>query len=67
MTLPLISGRQESPWRLALVIAGTVAFCIALDGVVASDGLDGLVRAILDGGLCLAGFAVLGRWLGLRA
>ena len=59
-------GVDADPWQLALVIAGGVAFCIALAGVVQSDPLDGLVRALGDGSLCLAGFAVLGRPLGLR-
>jgi hypothetical protein len=60
-------GIDASPWHLAVVIAAGVAFCIALAGFAQSDPLDGLVRATGDGLLCLAGFAVLGRPLGLRA
>jgi len=60
-------GIGASPWRLAFVIAGAVALCIAFAGVVQSDPFDGLARALADGSLCLAGFAVLGRPLGLRA
>lgn len=60
-------GVAEDPWRLALWIAGAVAVCIALAGIVQADPIDGLVRAVGDGTLCLAGFAVLGRPLGLRA
>lgn len=60
-------GVAEDPWRIAIVIAGAVAFCIAAAGVVQSDPLDGLVRAVGDGTLCLAGFALLGRPLGLRS
>lgn len=60
-------GLAAGPWRLALLIAGAVALCIALAGVVQSDPLDGLVRAAGDGALCLAGFALLGRPLGLRS
>lgn len=59
-------GRTESPWRLALLIAGAVALCIAAAGVVQDDPFDGLLRAVLDGLACLGGFAVLGRFLGLR-
>lgn len=60
-------GVARDPWKLALWIAGAVALCIAAAGVVQADPFDGLVRAVGDGALCLAGFAVLGRPLGLRA
>jgi hypothetical protein len=60
-------GVPADPWRLALLTAGLVTLCIAAAGVVQGDPIDGLVRALGDGGLCLAGFAVLGRPLGLRA
>lgn len=60
-------GIAEDPWRLAFLIAGAVAVCIAVAGVVQSDPFDGLVRALADGTFCLAGFALLGRPLGLRA
>lgn len=53
------------PWVLAGVVAGGVALAITLAGVAASDGYDGALRGIVDGLLCLAGFATLGRWLGL--
>jgi hypothetical protein len=59
-------GLHADPWRLALWIAGALALCIALAGVVQADPIDGLVRAVGDGVLCLAGFALLGRPLGLR-
>ncbi len=59
-------GIDADPWRLALCVAGALAFCIALAGIVQADPIDGLVRAIGDGLLCLAGFALLGRQLGLR-
>jgi hypothetical protein len=53
-------------WRLPLAIAGLVVLCIALAGAVQDDPFDGLARALLDGLACLAGFALLGRFLGLR-
>ncbi len=59
-------GVTASPWRIAVVVAGAVALCIALAGVAQSDPIDGLARGVADGLLCLAGFALLGRWLGLR-
>lgn len=65
-TLATDLGRSESPWRLALLIAGAVALCIAVAGAVQADGIDGAVRGLADGLLCLGGFAALGRFLGLR-
>lgn len=53
------------PWRLALLIAAGVAVAIALAGVAASDPFDGIARGLADGLACLAGFATLGRYLGL--
>ena len=60
-------GIAADPWRIALWIAGAVALCIAAAGIVQADPFDGLLRAVFDGGLCLTGFALLGRPLGLRA
>lgn len=59
-------GVTTGAWNLALVIAAGVAVCIALGGVVQSDPIDGAVRGMADGLLCLVGFAALGRPLGLR-
>jgi hypothetical protein len=59
-------GLAVAPWRLAVTIAGAVALCIAIAGVLQADPIDGLVRALGDGLLCLGGFALLGRPLGLR-
>lgn len=59
-------GIDADPWRLAFAIAGAVALCIALAGVVQADPIDGLARGLADGLLCLGGFALLGRPLGLR-
>ncbi|MHB8469430.1 MAG: hypothetical protein ACYDCH_06710 [Gaiellaceae bacterium] len=64
---PLVPARlRGKPWRIALVIAGLVALCIAADGVLGNDPFDGLARAILDGGACLAGYGIFGRFFGLR-
>jgi len=35
-------------------------------GIVVSDGYDGALRAMAEVAACLAGFALLGRYLGLR-
>ena len=53
------------PWRLAVVVAAGVAVAITVVAVPAQDAIDGAVRGILDALLCLAGFATLGRYLGL--
>jgi len=58
---------RGDPWRLALSIAALVALCIAVAGVAQGDPFDGLARALADALACLAGFLLLGRWLGLRA
>jgi hypothetical protein len=58
---------RGGPWRIAVSIAALVALCIALAGIVQGDPFDGLARALTDALACLAGFLLLGRWLGLRA
>jgi hypothetical protein len=65
---PLVPGRLRGhAWRLALLVAGAVALAVALAGVVQSDPIDGAARGLAEGLACLAGFAGLGRFLGLRA
>lgn len=59
-------GIDVGPWRIALVVAFGVALCIAVAGLVQSDPIDGALRGLGDGLLCLAGFGLLGRPLGLR-
>lgn len=54
------------PWTLALVVASGIAVMLATAGIVQGDPYDGTLRGIADGLACLAGFAVLGRYLGLR-
>lgn len=61
------SPLRGRPWILALAVAATVAVAITIGGVVQSDGYDGALRGLADGLACLAGFALLGRYLGLRA
>jgi hypothetical protein len=61
---PQLQGR---PWALALATAGIVVVLIAAAGVVQADPYDGLLRGLADGVACLAGFGLLGRFLGLRA
>jgi hypothetical protein len=56
-----------TPWRVALCLSGVIVIVLALTGVAADDPYDGLARGIADAGASLAGFALLGRYLGLRA
>jgi hypothetical protein len=53
------------PWRPALLIAAGVGVAVALAGVVGSDPYDGIARGLVDAAACLAGFALLGRFLGM--
>jgi hypothetical protein len=54
------------PWRLAAAVALAVGAAVWLAGIVQGDPIDGLVRGIFEAAACLAGFAALGRYLGLR-
>jgi hypothetical protein len=54
------------PWAFAIIVAVGVALAVTLAGVVGSDGYDGAVRGLAEALACLAGFATLGRYLGLR-
>lgn len=62
---PLASLCGESPWVFACVFATAVGVVIALVGVSASDPFDGIARGLADALACLAGFALLGPFLGL--
>jgi hypothetical protein len=61
-----IRDPRVTPWRIAAVLSVAILVVVALAGVVADDPYDGIARGLLDGAACLAGFAVLGRYLGLR-
>jgi len=52
--------------RLAFVIGAGLAIAMALIGVAADDPYDGILRGVLEGGAFLGGYAVLGRYLGIR-
>jgi uncharacterized membrane protein len=58
--------RSLTPTRIALLLALGIAVLLSAQGVIVDDPYDGAARGILDGAACLAGFAVLGRYLGLR-
>jgi hypothetical protein len=63
----LPNSLRDKPWSFALLVAGAVALVIAIAGVLQADPFDGALRGIADGSACLLGFALLGRYLGLRA
>ena len=54
------------PWRFACVVAVGVGSLVWLAGLVQGDPIDGFIRGVFEGLACLGGFAVLGRYLGLR-
>jgi len=64
--LGLVRYRAE-PWRFAVRVAVLVGVAVWLAGIVGADPIDGLARGVFEGLACLAGFGVLGRYLGLRA
>ncbi len=58
---------QGRPWLFAAVVAIAVAVLIVAAGVVQDDPFDGALRGVADGLACMTGFALLGRYLGLRS
>jgi hypothetical protein len=59
-------GFRLEPWRFAWLVALGVGLAVWLAGISQGDPIDGLLRGVLEGLACLGGFAVLGRYLGLR-
>ncbi len=59
-----ITGRSVN--RLAFFIAAVLATVTALAGAVAHDPYDGILRGLLESGVFLGGYAVLGRYLAIR-
>jgi hypothetical protein len=67
LTLDLgVQRTPLTPERIALAISGAIALIMVVIGIRSSDPLAGLVRGLLDAALCMIGFAILGRYLGLR-
>jgi hypothetical protein len=58
---------RDRPWRFALLVAVALAVAITVAGVAQHDPYDGALRGLADGLACLGGYAVFGRYLGLRA
>jgi hypothetical protein len=62
VTPPSLLGH---PWLIALLVAGGLWLVIAAAGVIQSDPYDGILRGLAEATACLAGFALLGPFLGL--
>jgi hypothetical protein len=57
---------RTSPWRFARRVALAVALVVWLQAAVQGDPLDGLVIGLYEAVACMAGYAVLGKYLRLR-
>jgi hypothetical protein len=55
-----------TPVRCALLLAAAIVVVAGVQGVVVDDPYDGIARGLADALACLGGFAILGRYLGLR-
>jgi hypothetical protein len=56
----------DDPWRFARLVAVAIGSLVWLAGLVQGDPIDGFIRGVFEGLACFGGFAVLGRYLGLR-
>jgi hypothetical protein len=57
---------RATAWRIAAVLSFVIVLVMVAIGVRSDDLYDGILRGLFDGAACLAGFAVLGPYLGLR-
>ena len=57
---------RVDPWRFAGLVALGVGLLVWVAGAIQGDPLDAAVRGAAEALACLGGFAVLGRYLGLR-
>jgi hypothetical protein len=57
---------RGDPWRFARAVAVLAGGLVWAAGIVLGDPIDGLFRGVVEAVACLGGFAVLGRYLGLR-
>lgn len=62
-----IDDGRLTPWGLAIALSAVIVIVLTFVGAAAGDPFDGLARGLLDAAACIAGFAVLGRYLGLRS
>jgi hypothetical protein len=57
---------RTGPWRFACSVALAMGLVVFLAAAVQGDPFDGAVNGTAEALACLAGFAALGRYLGLR-
>ena len=57
---------RGEPWRFAGLVALAAGAAVWLAAVLQGDPLDGLLNGVAEALACFAGFAALGRYLGLR-
>ncbi len=63
----LVPARVDAAgWGFAVAFAAAIALTITVAGVAADDPFDGALRGLADAAACLAAYAALGRFLGLR-
>ncbi|HET9094106.1 MAG TPA: hypothetical protein VFN36_03380 [Solirubrobacteraceae bacterium] len=55
-----------TPARIAGLVALAIVIVVGGAGAAAQDPFDGLARGLADAAACLAGYGLLGRYLGLR-
>jgi hypothetical protein len=70
LTADIGSGIAErfaaTPERIAATLCATIVLVMLAVGARSDDAIDGLLRGLLDAGVCMAGFTLLGSYLGLR-
>lgn len=63
---PFVPARLRGrPWLLALIVATALLAVAAIQGAIASDPIDGVMRGLAEAFACLLGFAALGPYVGL--
>src|SRR5262249_42315713 len=61
-----LAATRADPWRFAGLVAAATAALVWFAAAVQGDPIDGPLSGVAEGAACLAGFAALGRYLGLR-
>lgn len=61
-----IDDPRATPRRIVLALSVVIVLVMVAIGVRSDDPYDGILRGLFDAAACLAGFAVLGQYLGLR-
>ena len=61
-------GRRfgHDPWRFARLVSLAAGLLVWLAAALQGDPFDGLIQGVFEGLACFGGFAVLGKYLGLR-